>query len=255
MFDFSDHIPSSILGPTQSMGPPRSISAPVVSSGPPASTASAGGQSTYAFLDFLPSLVVGPVEVMSSIMTVGRAPGQQGVNKPSTASSAHASAPHVMPVPTAATRSTKCTNVSHPMASASPGPTPGTMSSSVLIVSAQLVQQPAPYDFLQHIPASQCMAHDRTASLVRANMEVDKDPQPPVADDIGPESEEEDREMEVGTACAIVYFGAVAADQDPCPPASNACRLREQMNSMNESLAKRKALDDVLVTQICHPSE
>ncbi|KAF8260359.1 hypothetical protein EI94DRAFT_1811829 [Lactarius quietus] len=56
MFNFLDHVPSSVLGPNESiMGPPHAISAPVVSTGPPASTASAGGQSTYAFLDFLPS--------------------------------------------------------------------------------------------------------------------------------------------------------------------------------------------------------
>ncbi|KAF8258349.1 hypothetical protein EI94DRAFT_1700651 [Lactarius quietus] len=67
MFDFLDHVPLSVLGPTQSMGPPRSISAPVISPEPPASTASAGGQSTYAFL----SPVVGQVEVTLSVITAG----------------------------------------------------------------------------------------------------------------------------------------------------------------------------------------
>ncbi|KAF8265605.1 hypothetical protein EI94DRAFT_1702356 [Lactarius quietus] len=144
---------------------------------------------------FLPSPVVGPVEV------AGSAPGQQGICTPSTASSAHASVPCTMPVPTAATRGVKQhTDASGLMASASPGPmasaTPGLTSSSAPIVAAQPAQHPAPYNFLQHIPASQRMARDWTASLVRTNMEVDADPQPPVADDIGPESEEEDREME-----------------------------------------------------------
>ncbi|KAF8262019.1 hypothetical protein EI94DRAFT_1705100 [Lactarius quietus] len=210
MFNFLDHVPSSVLGPNESiMGPPHAISAPVISSGPPTSTASAGGQSTYAFLDFLPSPVVGPVEqVASSTVVAGSAP-------------ARASAPRATPVSTAATRGLKQrTDVSRPTASATPGP----MSSLAPIATAQLVQQPAPYDFLQHIPASQRMARDHTASLVCTNMEVDEDREPPVADDVGPESEEEDGEMEGGAACAIVYFGALAADQDPYPPASNACR-------------------------------
>ncbi|KAF8267881.1 hypothetical protein EI94DRAFT_1700652 [Lactarius quietus] len=95
-----------------------------------------------------------------------------------------------MPVPTAATRGVKQrTDASHPMSSVSPGlmasVMPGPMSSSAPIVAAQPVQNPAPYDFLQHIPASQHMACNRTASLVRTNMEVDADPQPPVADDVG----------------------------------------------------------------------
>ncbi|KAF8258656.1 hypothetical protein EI94DRAFT_1814920 [Lactarius quietus] len=200
MFDFLDHVPSSVLGPTQSMGPPRSISAPVVSPGPPSSTASAGGQSTYAFLDFLPSPVVGPVEVSLSVVTAGSAPGQQGVRTPSTASSAHASAPRDACSNCCHSGVKRRTDASGPMASASPGPmasaTPSPTSTSAPIVAAQAAQHPAPYDFLQHIPASQHMARDRTASLVRTNMEVNADPQPPVTDDVGPESEEEDREME-----------------------------------------------------------
>ncbi|KAF8264782.1 hypothetical protein EI94DRAFT_1805319 [Lactarius quietus] len=43
------------------------------------------------------------------------------------------------------------------------------------------------------------MARNRTASLVHTNMEVDEDREPPVADDVGPESEEEDGEMEDGS--------------------------------------------------------
>ncbi|KAF8263403.1 hypothetical protein EI94DRAFT_1704025 [Lactarius quietus] len=173
MFDFLDHIPSSILGPTQDSQWDPHVPFQL-----------------WSFrLDRQPPLQV--LAVALSVITAGSAPGQQGVCTPSTASSAHASAPRAMPVPTAATRGVKRhTNASHLMSSASLGlmasAMPGAMSSSAPIIAAQPAQHPAPYDFLQHIPASQRMAHDRTTSLVHTNMEVDEDPQPPVADDVGP---------------------------------------------------------------------
>ncbi|KAF8258425.1 hypothetical protein EI94DRAFT_1815344 [Lactarius quietus] len=200
IFDFLDHIPSSVVGPPQSMGPPRSISAPIASSGLPVSTGSAVGQSTYAFLDFLPSPVVGPVQGTPGI-----------VRMPSTASAAHASAPRATTVPTAATHGVQHTDTSRLTASASPGP----MSGSAAISGA--AQHPTAYDFLQHIPASQRMACDRTASLVRTNMEVDEDPQPPVADDVGPESEEEDGEMEDDSRQELPVPSSTSVP-------SNACR-------------------------------
>ncbi|KAF8260358.1 hypothetical protein EI94DRAFT_1811828 [Lactarius quietus] len=114
---------------------------------------------------------------------------------PSTASSAHASAPRATPVPTAATCGLKQrTDVSRPMASATPGP----MSSSAPIATAQLVQQPAPYDFLCST-SLHLSAWPAIAPPVCTNMEVDEDRKPPVADDVGPESEEEDGEMEDGS--------------------------------------------------------
>ncbi|KAF8258708.1 hypothetical protein EI94DRAFT_1707748 [Lactarius quietus] len=147
--------------------------------------------------DFLPSPVVGPVEVASSIVTAGSAPSLQGVSMPSTASSAHALVPCATPGPTATTHGVKLkTDTSCPTASVAAG----LMSGSAAISGALQAKHPAPYNFLQHIPASQRMAHNRTTSLVHANIEVDEDPQSAPVDDVGPESEEEDREMEDGTS-------------------------------------------------------
>ncbi|KAF8263455.1 hypothetical protein EI94DRAFT_1807188 [Lactarius quietus] len=187
IFDFLDHIPSSV-GPPQSMGPPRSISAPIALSGPPVSTASAVGQSTYAFLDFLPS-------PLSDRYRYG-APGI--ARMPSTASTVNTLAPCVTPVPTAATHGVQHTDTS-------PRWLVRRWSDVWLPAISAAAQHPTAYNFLQHIPASQRMTQIR----------------PPVC-------EEEDREMEqTGTACAIVYFGALAGNQDPYPPASNACSVSE----------------------------
>ncbi|KAF8261941.1 hypothetical protein EI94DRAFT_1809609 [Lactarius quietus] len=273
IFDFLDHIPSSVVGPPQSMGPPRSISAPIASSGR-VSTASAVGQSTYAFLDFLPS------------------PCRTSTGCPRHRShafycirSACLSAP-VTTVPTAATHGVQIlrihvsyqhTDTSRLTASASPGPTSGSAAISGAAQSSYVLSSPAPaaYDFLQHIPASQRMARDRTP--VRTNMEVDEDPQPPVADDVGPESEEEDGEMEddsrqelpvpsstwpwpeIRIPIHLPQMPAVSPEVAVVLDAHTGVlrgllndmhRLRELMNTMNERLVSDAVVVEYLIAHL-----
>ncbi|KAF8269517.1 hypothetical protein EI94DRAFT_1699434 [Lactarius quietus] len=271
MFEFLDHIPSSVVGPPQ-MRHYFILQSPITSSGLPVSTASAVGQSTYAFLDFLPSPVVRPVQGTPGIVTEASASGQQGVCMPSTASSAHASAPRATPVPTAATHGIQHTDTSRSTASVLPGPTSG------LAAISGAAKRPAAYNFLQHIPASQRMAHDRTASLVCTNMEVDADPQPPVADDVGPESEEEDGEMEddsrqelpVPLSTLVPWPEIRIPIHLPQMPAvspevavvldahtgilrgllNDMHRLRELMNTMNERLVSDTVVVEYLIAHL-----
>ncbi|KAF8265205.1 hypothetical protein EI94DRAFT_1804702 [Lactarius quietus] len=173
-----------------------------------------------------------------------------------------------MPLPTAATHGVQNTDTSYPTASVSPGPMSG------LAAISGAAQRPTAYDFLQHIPASQHMARDQTTSLVHTNMEVDADPQPPVADDVGPESEEEDgrwrQELPMPSSTSVPWLEIRIPIHLPQMPAvspevsvvldahtgilhgllNDMHKLRELMNTMNERLVSNTVVVEYLIAHL-----
>ncbi|KAF8258350.1 hypothetical protein EI94DRAFT_1708085 [Lactarius quietus] len=143
-----------------------------------------------------------------------------------------------MPVPTAATRGVKLSTYR----------------------SSSTGTESCPYDFLQHIPASQHMACNRTASLVRTNMEVDADPQPPVADDVGLKVRKRmgrwsREELPVPSSTSVPWLRIRIPIHLPQMPADTVLtkgRPREStmLTHMPAWQARHQALDDVPVIQV-----
>ncbi|KAF8262901.1 hypothetical protein EI94DRAFT_1808079 [Lactarius quietus] len=223
---------------------------------PAGSTASAVGQSTYAFLDFLPSPLSDQYRHRSHAFYSIR----------STCLSTLCDA-----VPTAATHGVQHTDTSHRWLVV-------TWSNIWLAAISGAAQCPTAYDFLQHIPASQHMTRDRTASLVRTNMELMRIPNPlslmmlalKVRKRTGEMEDDSRQELPVPSSTSVPWpeiripihlpqMPAVSSEvavvldallASSCGLLNDMHRLRELMNTMNERLVSDAVVVEYLIAHL-----